>query len=639
MAGKRKRIGASSEAPSASGEGNVKPMSAVAAARLKYSRPAAEPEVPLNTTATQPQNLPSSDVEEEEEEPRTLVPQPNVQLCTWRYGKDYVSSESDHQVTVTLKKNATITLIGCFDFLVLRGAVNLNGANFGARKGPLVAHRAFVPSTHAISVIRGLDNQNEIQFVDCEEPTPLAGLSPLFKGIWNASSKPGRPRSFSLITESDADPLKRPLIPEVIPEDWVRQVEDCASTNTTTLIVGPPSSGKSNFVRRLLNRYLTGLGKTAKPVPSVCFLDLDPAKPAYTPPGQISLLRIHNVDLGPPFSHPCPSPGAPDSDTIIRAHPLAVHGTLNYRDHFLACANDLVRTYLRIRQHNSSVPLIINTPGWLYTHFSTLSVLLPLTKPQKLVHLTDLTSIDEASSAKLDALDTLSRKSNATISHISSIPAPPTPPSHSDAELRAMHTQSYFHVPLPSSSSSPALPLSHTPPLEFTYAPTPTHSQSLLGFLSFLDPVSPSHLLTLLTGSVIHILHTTDPTLLSQSPPLPRTPKYKIPYFPASTSSPNPTHSHIVCAALIRGWDPARKVVQVVVPPGWEDTVLGLEAERTVFVVGACEIPEWAYVEDAYFAAGKQSGAQKLGPWVQRKEVVDGMGWLGVPRRVRRFQQ
>jgi polynucleotide 5'-hydroxyl-kinase GRC3/NOL9 len=173
-------------------------MSAVAAARLRAQQQAAPPIVPSSPIDVSA----SSELEEEVAEEIAIEPQRNLQLCTWRYGRDYVSSESDEQVTVSLNKNTTITLVGCFDFMVCKGAVNINGANFGAksrRNQSASRRRAFVPSTHPISVIRGLDSENEVQFLNCEEPTPFSNLSPLFANIWNANAGKGRPRSFSLV--------------------------------------------------------------------------------------------------------------------------------------------------------------------------------------------------------------------------------------------------------------------------------------------------------------------------------------------------------------------------------------------------------------------------------------------------------
>jgi polynucleotide 5'-hydroxyl-kinase GRC3/NOL9 len=92
--------------------------------------------------------------------------------------------------------------------------------------------------------------------------------------------------------------------------------------------------------------------------------------------------------------------------------------------------------------------------------------------------------------------------------------------------------------------------------------------------------------------------------------------------------------------ALVRGFDPEAGVVQVIVPKCQEDMLLGLKAERTVFVAGCCEMPEWAFVEDMYVAQheGKSREEGEMPTWVQKEDVIDGMGYLNTVRRVRKFQ-
>lgn len=107
----------------------------------------------------------------------------------------------------------------------------------------------------------------------------------------------------------------------------------------------------------------------------------------------------------------------------------------------------------------------------------------------------------------------------------------------------------------------------------------------------------------------------------------------------------NPGTSRLVCAALVRGFDPERGVVQVLVPKSLEDAMRGLNAKRTVFVAGCADAPDWAYVEDAYaIQYEEERGQRKVGSmgelpmWVEREDVIDGMGYLNTVRRVRKFQ-
>lgn len=679
MPGKRKRDGNSgpnSQSPgllhskrliklvltvhAATPNGNVNPLSAVAAAKLRLQQQQ-DPIAPLNVPVIPNPEVDVSDLSQEEPELEQSEPQRNVQLCTWRYGQDYVTSESADQLTVSLKKNATITLIGCFDFAVLKGAININGANFGAGPPTGEAHsirRAFVPSTHPISSIKGLDGQNEIKFMDCDEPTPLAPLSPLFADIWNAKSREEQPRSFSLITDSDGDPLRRNIIPEIIPDDWISQIEECSRTQSITFVTGRPSSGKSTFVRRLINRYLTGLGKLAKATSSVYLLDLDGNRPAYSPHGQVSLVSVREVDLGPEFTHSAVIAQPGTTNEIIRAHPVPIRNSSNSPDHLIACAEDLFRHCAVLRQQNPSIPLVINLPGWLYAgSFESILKLMLHVRPQKVIHLTDLESIDEGNAARLDALDEAGRKSSVQIGHISAQTVS-TESSRPQLELRDMQMISHFHCTGLNNSDPPqrlysSKPLSHTAPWEFCYEETPKSQQSFIGFLLLSEWIDPSQLVAVLNGSIIQIVETFDANTLDRFGTLPRTNISRIPFFEkgenGSVQPLDPRTSRLVCTALLRGFDPANRIAQVIVPKPYESVLRDLKPERTVFVFGCCEDPEWAYMEDAYSRIAEQAEDAYLGrrvaaepltsPWVQKASVMEEMGYLNTVRRVRKFQQ
>jgi polynucleotide 5'-hydroxyl-kinase GRC3/NOL9 len=640
--------------------GNANPLSAVAAAKLRLQQKQ-DPEPPLDAPVNTTPEAVSSDLSQDEPEQDAPLPQRNVQLCTWRYGQDYITSESADQLTVSLKKNATITLIGCFDFAVLKGAININGANFGAgtRKDEAPStRRAFVPSTHPISTIRGLDGQNEIQFLDCDEPTPFERLSPLFADIWNAKSQDAQSRSFSLITNSDADPLRRNIVPEIVSDDWTSQIEECTRSPSITFVIGKPSSGKSTFVRRLLNRYLTGLGKLAKAIPSVYLLDLNGNKPAYSPHGQVSLVLVREVGLGPEFTHSASIPQAFQTNEIIRAHSTPGRSILNFPEHFVACTEDLFHKCAILRQQNPSIPLVVNLPGWLYANsFNTIIQLISQLRPQRVVNLTDLESIDEGNAAKLDALDDVARKSGIQVSHISAQPAY-IDPSRTQSELKDMQMLSHFHCTGLNNSDPPqrtysAKPLSFTTPWEFYYEKTPKSQQTFVGFLMLSEWIDPSQIMAVLNGSIIQIVETFDASILSRFENLPRAKNSRIPFFEKGEKGGahplDPGTSRLVCTALLRGFDPTNRVAQVVVPKPYECLLGDLKPERTVFVFGCCEHPEWAYKEDAYYRTSEQTKEVHLGeriavetmtpPWVHKASAMEEMGYLNTVRRVRKFQQ
>jgi polynucleotide 5'-hydroxyl-kinase GRC3/NOL9 len=440
------------------------------------------------------------------------------------------------------------------------------------------------------------------------------------------------------------------LSPESTPEDWLRAIEDCASSVSITTVVGSPHSGKSTFSRRLVNRHLTGQGKSAKPASAVCYLDLDHSKPEYTPHGQISLVTVKDLNLGPSFTHPSTLPGSQGPETI-RAHAIPSH-LANYKEYYRSCAEDLFLTYKSLQSRSSApLPLIINTPAHLYTSdFDILIDLLARCKPHHIIHLSDTAAIDSETATKPHTLQTTSAHYRSTV-HELTAQFPTTTPLRSEAELRAMHMQSYFHLKSRQVTYSPTVamttwnsqPVSHLAPWEFQYRETPSRTQDFAGFISYAEPVEPSSLFDALNGSVVQIIESTSSAIPSPYTALPRTSKHQIPYFAKDERTGmveplNPKTTRFVCTALVRGFDVQRGVVQVLVPRTHEEVLYNVVPERTVMVGGCCEMPEWAYVEDAYAAVGQIPGGRKDAPWVEEKSIMEEMGYLNTVRRVRKFQ-
>jgi polynucleotide 5'-hydroxyl-kinase GRC3/NOL9 len=460
------------------------------------------------------------------------------------------------------------------------------------------------------------------------------------------------------VTDSDSDPLSRPLRPEVIPEDWLRAIEDCTSSPSITIVTGYSGSGKSNFAKRLVNRSLTGLGKNALSVPAVCYMDLDPKRQEYTPGGQISLLIVRDLNLGPNFTHPHIVPALSEStrDKVVRAHPMPMNFA-NYADYYQSCVEDLFLTYRNLCVRDPSLPLVIDTSGFLYTsNFDIINKLLTRLKPHNIVHLGDTQGYDTEIVARLHLLQTTASQYRSTIQEITA-QQPQSTSIRTDAELSAMQMQSYFHLKSSSTNTGqPQIlswssdPLSHLVPWEFCYEETSERTQDIVGFAMYSEPIEQASLLHALNGSLVHIIQSTSSIVPTPYTSLPRTGNHRIPYFPESERTGmveplDPRTTRLVCTAMIRGFDPEKKVVQVLVPKTHEALLYNLAPERTVFVGGCCDVPEWAFVEDAY--ARKEAGAQEQSgfatkivdelPWVEREDAMDEMGYLNTVRRVRKF--
>ena len=461
------------------------------------------------------------------------------------------------------------------------------------------------------------------------------------------------------ITESGADQLSYTLSPEVIPEDWFRTIEDCTISPSITLIAGPSGAGKSTLARRLVNRYLTGLGKNARPTPAVFYLDLDPKHQEYAPSGQVSLLVVRNLNLGPNFTHPAISPDVESlgGNELVRAHPIPTN-LATYLDYYHACVEDLFFTHSSLCSHHPSVPLVIKTSSFLYdSNFEVFSKLLAQIKPHNVIHLGETQPLDVDTATKSTTLQAVASQYRSTFHGVTAC-RPSSIPNRTGSEDNTMQMQSYFHMSSskmksrkPFTSTWTSESLSSMVPWEVCYQETSDRTQDLVGFAIYTEPVEPASLLHILNGSIVHIILSTSPVVLDAYTALPRAGKHAIPYFPKSERTGrveplDPRSSKFICVAMIRGFDPEKKIVQVLVPSTHEALLYKLTPKQTVFVSGCCDAPEWAFVEDEYareqaeqdtvFRPPKRISDHTL--WTEERLVADGMGYLNAVRRVRKFQ-
>jgi polynucleotide 5'-hydroxyl-kinase GRC3/NOL9 len=160
-----------------------------------------EPVPATEPSSTLPES-PVPELEESEQEDEVPAAQLDLKLCNWRNEAQNILSDTASELTVKLPKHSTIALIGCFQLKVLRGAININGANIGAfsrdgQEDPFCT--AYVPATHPILKIRGLDGTNHVKFINCKEPSSLSDISPLFADLWNVQAETEKHRSFSVV--------------------------------------------------------------------------------------------------------------------------------------------------------------------------------------------------------------------------------------------------------------------------------------------------------------------------------------------------------------------------------------------------------------------------------------------------------
>lgn len=399
------------------------------------------------------------------------------------------------------------------------------------------------------------------------------------------------------------------------------------------MICGPKSSGKSTFARLFTNRLLsvtadTAEGSTSSVKPGVALLDLDPGQPEYSTPGQVSLVHLQEPNFSPPYTHPIP--GSPSK--IIRAHTIGAVSPSLDPNLYMACVLDLFAHYQNLSQKVPSCPLIINTPGWVFgTGLEILEELIARLKPTEVVYMSTegpvevIKSLRDASK-KIPLLELPSQTSEYT--------------TRTAAHLRTMQNISYFH--LDSSADKllgwNSLPLTATPPWEIRYS---GEEAGILGIMCYGEQPPADLLSDAINGSLLAVVVIDDKSAIAgweieaqvagddvdisqdynmepedaelrafddrpqqpravETPLIVRTPKEDLPYFnPANIQSLNPSHSHTIGLALVRGIDITRRRLQVLTPISpavIED--MNEAGKLIVLVSGKFDTPGWAYIEE-----------------------------------------
>ncbi|KAL6838743.1 hypothetical protein ACP4OV_031457 [Aristida adscensionis] len=138
-----------------------------------------------------------------------------------------------------------------------------------------------------------------------------------------------------------------------VPPDWASAVSHVSSQPAAPVVVvcGPKNSGKSTFSRLLLNALLPRYGR-------VGYLDTDVGQPEFGPPGCLSFHVVDEAiaDLLNP--------------TLREAERCCFFGDISSKrdpEAYLNCLLHLYDYYVGKYQSNvnETLPLIVNTPGWV----------------------------------------------------------------------------------------------------------------------------------------------------------------------------------------------------------------------------------------------------------------------------------
>ena len=454
------------------------------------------------------------------------------------------------------------------------------------------------------------------------------------------------------------------------------RLQSAKSERSPAIIVcGPKGAGKSTFCRILANALLQKPpGKGDRDTPNeecICFLDLDPGQPEYSPPGELSLLQLQSWNLGSPFSHPTCGP-----NRSLRTHHFGHTSPKEDPKNYYACALDLFAHYRLVARQYRSCSLIINSAGWIQGNGLELL--------SELIHGMDLTDVIYLStSGPEEIFDTLAeatkRAANMTFHQLGSQSSDlMTRPA---ADFRMMQTLSYFHMSEREGDFEDVQwnpqPLTHIAPLVVHYAGP---EQAILGITILGDAPNVEILGTVLdntldgtvvgvvafdqsTGPVIRehnrvgtVDHNTNMTDLgaetSDHMLILRT-ATELPYlcsFNRTRSLLSPHRSFSLGQALIRGIDSTNKTLQLLTPI--PTSTLQSHSPNIVLVRGTLDTPTWAYREDfelekatrrsrdRKLSTDEGFGGEEMRKWAERQPwagIVDGgRRSSGKVRRVRR---
>ena len=367
------------------------------------------------------------------------------------------------------------------------------------------------------------------------------------------------------------------------------------------------------------------MGKTNLPYSEcVAFLDLDPGQPEYSPPGDLSLLRLQSWNLGPSFTHPTPGP-----NQLVKAHHFGHVSPKEDPKSYYRCALDLLDHYRRMARDYRSCPLVINSAGWIQGNGLELL--------SDLIHSMSLTDVLYMSrSGPEDVVDTLQGATSRSDMSFHQLDSQSSDFAIRTAgDLRMMQTLSYFHMSEPEGSYYAMRwhpwPLTGVAPLVIHYAGP---KQIILAVttlgdapnLDFLD----KFLEGILDGCVVGVIAVSqsvgaitqendsagveeqdeimpdDVADTASQESILRT-ATGIPYLSSShnTTSPLfPDRSFSLGQALIRGIDPENKTLHLLTPiPA---TTLQAHSPNIVLVRGSLDTPTWAYKEDFELEKAKQ---------------------------------
>ncbi|KAH8687447.1 hypothetical protein BGZ60DRAFT_425347 [Tricladium varicosporioides] len=647
------------------------PMQTGAKSRSKINESRQTPQIPTVVDESVSSDLSQS----REASPEVLVNRHPVVLSSFKPSKENVKQIKEGVLAFKLVPGERLVILGQYGISVQKGQITILGSTLKASK---TIHKIFAPCSHSLPVIRCLaveSNKAEICLHQSESGLgSMDYLSPLFGKLWNESPrgigtdfesilKKQKPSTYQILPSSGDDLPSTYLQPLISAPEWNALLstltDPAVSHNSAIMICGPKSSGKSTFAKIFANRLLSIAAGSS--LSGVAILDLDPGQPEFSPPGQLSLVRLVEPNFGPPFAHPVPS----NRNQIIRSHAIGSLSPALDPTLYMACVVDLFMHYKNLLSKVPKCPLILNTPGWvLGTGLELLIELITKIQPTGTIYMSDEGPNEVVSSLRAAAKSAPVYTLPSQVSEYTTRTA---------VHLRTMQVMSYFHLnPKPSKTLTwNNTPLSSIPPWEIRYS---GENAGILGIICYGEQPPANLLAETINGSLVAIVVIEDmaaipgwttqgqtqstndeelpdaidenfislsepiqnesfdddelyPTAL-EKPPIVQTLNECLPYFnPANTISLDPRYSSTIGLALVRCIDVPRKRLQILTPIDKsvvED--INESGMKIVLIHGKLDTPGWAYTEELHFknmARKRGGGGSKLSDDEEEEEDED----------------
>ncbi|ETS73745.1 hypothetical protein PFICI_14691 [Pestalotiopsis fici W106-1] len=552
-----------------------------------------------------------------------VIPQaPILQFSSFNPTKSNFRKKAGGKLQLKLADGERLVILGSYGVTVTSGNITICGATLRATEK---THWVHASHCQALPVIRCPDGAS-IELGPCpgaQSLRQLGRVSPLFRGLWDESStsEGGKPESSTFtILYTSADGPKRALLSDLkSPPEWNREIDSLVKASrskpASAIITGPKSAGKSTFGRLLANQLLTDERSGKKQHSGIAILDLDPGQPEHGPPGQISLVRITEPVLSPTFCRTLPESTPGSGRSIVRSHTLAAVSPSSDPDLYLSVVADLVTHY---RNRFASLPLVVNTPGWVQgTGLDLLVSLIETAKPTHVVYMAP---------GPLDVIETL--QASFRSGKVAILPSQISQyTSRTAAHLRTMQTLSYFHSEAKASVQTwNPEPLSALMPWCVRYSgPSP----GIIGIMCYDFQAPVDILADAINGTILAIVEvessmafqsnkskgaenpsSLDDMDLDQTSPrfakktgdqlVTHTPE-GIPIMQSGVTL-DPRYSHTIGLALLRGIDTENHVLQLLSPvPDERINQIVEKGGKIALVSGRFDPPGWAYTEDLYY--------------------------------------